>query len=120
PSLFGGEGGKGAARFVERWAMMTVYAPLGGALLMDIHETLAERDRDYFRQSRQARYGDTLENVAAGRDARVAAMRDGLAPLRKTLEMQPFLGGSAPLFPDYIVAGAFQWARIVTAQPVLA
>ena len=30
------------------------------------------------------------------------------------LAVQPFIGGASPLFADYIVFGALQWARIVT------
>lgn len=30
------------------------------------------------------------------------------------LEFQPFIGGEAPLFADYIVFGAFQWVRLTS------
>ena len=36
------------------------------------------------------------------------------------LTYQPFIGGSAPLFPDYIVFGAFQWVRIMSPYQMLA
>ena len=36
------------------------------------------------------------------------------------LDVQPFLGGQGPLFADYIVAGAFQWSRIVSSYEPLA
>lgn len=35
------------------------------------------------------------------------------------LKFQDFLGGASPLFADYIVFGAFQWARIVSPQRLL-
>lgn len=35
------------------------------------------------------------------------------------LKSQPFLGGNSPLFADYIVFGALQWARIVSPQRLL-
>jgi glutathione S-transferase len=35
------------------------------------------------------------------------------------LTYQPFIGGAAPLFADYIVFGAFQFARVVSSfQPL--
>ena len=34
--------------------------------------------------------------------------------MRSMLTYQPFLGGQSPLFADYIVFGALQWARVTT------
>lgn len=120
PSLFGGEGGKAAARFVERWSQLTVHPFLGGAVLLDIHDRLDPADRAYFRQTREVRYGGPLEQVVAGREERLAAFRAGLEPLRSMLTYQPFIGGNAPLFGDYIVFGAFQWVRVISPFAVLA
>jgi glutathione S-transferase len=112
PSLFGGEGGRAMARFVERWSQLTVHPYLGAAAMMDIHDGLAPADRAYFRASREARFGVPLETVAARRDAGLDAWRNSLEPLRSMLSYQPYIGGGAPLFADYIVAGAFQWVRV--------
>lgn len=120
PSLFGGPGGRAAARFVERWTQLVIHSCLGPALLMDVHDRLAPVDGAHFRRSREARYGRALEEVAAGREERLAALRSALEPLRATLALQPFLGGDGPLFADYVVFGAFQWARVVSPFPVLA
>jgi glutathione S-transferase len=38
-----------------------------------------------------------------------------LEPLRQTLGAQPYLAGDAPCYPDFIVFGAFQWARSISA-----
>ncbi|MDP3898391.1 MAG: glutathione S-transferase family protein [Mesorhizobium sp.] len=114
PSLFGGEGGRAMARFIERWSQLTVHPFLGAAALTDIHARLAPDDQAYFRASREKRYGKPLEEVSAGRDAGLAAFRAGLEPLRSMLSYQPFLGGASPLYPDYIVAGAFQWVRVIS------
>jgi glutathione S-transferase len=35
------------------------------------------------------------------------------------LKRQPFLGGEGPLFADYILFGALQWARVASPFPVL-
>ena len=120
PSLFGGEGGKAMARFVERWSQLTVHPFLGSAVLMDIHDRLAPADQAFFRKSREGRYGKPLEAVPADRDAHLESFRARLEPLRSMLSWQPFIGGEAPLFADYIVAGAFQWARVVSPYRPLA
>ena len=85
----------------------------GGADSTSTHR-LAPPDQAYFRESREKRYGKTLEEVAAGRDAGLAAFRASLEPLRSMLAYQPFIGGRSPLFADYIVFGAFQWVRVMS------
>jgi len=52
-------------------------------------------------------------------DAGLAAFRASLEPLRSMLGYQPFIGGASPLFADYIVFGALQWARIATPYQLL-
>lgn len=121
PSLFGGEGGKATARFVERWSQLTVHPWLGAAALMDIHDRLGAEDQAYFRRSREQRFGKPLEEVVAESAAGLDAFRARLEPLRSMLGYQPFIGGASPLFADYIVAGAFQWVRIIsTVKPLAA
>src|SRR5690606_28393058 len=63
PTLFGGEGGKAAARFVEKWSQTTVHPYLGAAALMDIHDRLDPADQAHFRTTREARFGKKLEDV---------------------------------------------------------
>jgi glutathione S-transferase len=48
------------------------------------------------------------------------AFRDRYAPLRLMLKRQPFIGGETPLFADYIVFGALQWARTISPAQILA
>jgi len=120
PTLFGGEGGKAMARFIERWSQLTIHPYLGSAALMDIHDVLAPEDQEYFRRSREARFGKRLEEVPAGREAGLAAFRASLEPLRSMLSYQPWIGGASPLFADYIVFGAFQWVRITSPFQTLA
>ena len=42
-----------------------------------------------------------------------------LAPVRKTLETQGFLAGATPACADYLVFGAFQWARLGCARSIV-
>ena len=118
--LFGGEGGEAMARFVERWSQTTLHPYLGAAALMDIYERQDNDNRAYFRESREARFGKKLEEVAAGRDAGLAGFRASLEPLRSTLTYQRWIGGEGPLFCDYIVFGALQWVRVMSPYQVIA
>lgn len=118
PSLFGGEGGRAACRFVESWAA-TLMMRISPIVLKDIHDRLAPEDQAYFRASREKRFGKTLEEVVADREARLPAFREALLPLKLMLKAQPWLGGAAPSFADYIVFGSLQWPRLVCPLPLI-
>jgi glutathione S-transferase len=112
PTLFNGEGGKAMARFVEGFSQMVIHPAISRIALLDIHATLDAENRAYFRQSREAAFGKTLEQVVIDRDRELKAFPEKLWPLRRMLGHQPFIGGEGPLFADYIVFGALQWIRV--------
>jgi glutathione S-transferase len=120
PSLFGGEGGRAMGRMINWWGDTAVIAGMFPFIVVDIHSHLRPADQAYFRQTREARFNKTLEEVAATRDQGVGAFRKSLDPMRLTLKTQPFLGGAAPNYADYIVFGAFQWARATSQFQLLA
>lgn len=114
PSLFGGTSGRALCQFVANWTETVLHSTILGFVVLDIWRHVAPEDRDYFRRSREERLGARLEEVVRDRAARLPAFRAALAPLRRTVERQDFLGGAAPLYADYIVFGAFQWARAIS------
>ena len=119
PSLFGGESGRALCRFVQNWTNATVSPAIGTMVVKDVSDRVRAEDRHYFLQSREARYGRSLDAVQADRDARVEAFRALLAPLRLTLGAQAFLGGSAANYADYIVFGTLQWPRVMSPFKLL-
>lgn len=119
PSLFGGPVGEGLAVLVRHWVEQTVHPPLLRVILPDLLRALHEQDRAYFRESREARFGRKLERVAVPPEEGVPVLRHALAPARLTLQAQPWLAGEAPAFPDYILFGAFMWARAVSPVRLL-
>ena len=119
PSLFGGAAGHALTQFAQNWVSDVVHRGVVDLVVLDIHDQLSERDKIYFRTSRERRFGRTLEEVQQGREARVDAFRKSLEPLRKTLASQPWLSGEAPLYADYVAFGALQWPRIVSRFPLL-
>jgi glutathione S-transferase len=114
PSLFRGEGGRAAARFVESFALTVVHPRLLALIVKDINDRLDSADKIYFRKTREERLGRTLEATQAGREERLPAFQEALQPLRHLLSRQPFLGGVTPLFADYILFGVLQWARVIS------
>lgn len=119
PSLFGGPGGRAMGRMLNWWGDLTVIGGMFPLIVADIPANLKPVDAAYFRQSREARFGKPLEDVVAGRDKAVESFRRSLDPMRLTLKTQPFLGGEAPNYADYIVFGGFQWARVVSPFKLL-
>ena len=119
PSLFGGAGGEQVTRFVQSWCVAMLHSELVRVIVADIWLHLTPQDQDYFRSSREKRFGRTLEEVQAGREERMEGFRNSLQPLRMTLKDAPFLGGQQPLYADYLAFGAFQWARVISPFRIL-
>ena len=119
PSLFGGAAGRGLSRFVKNWVEAVLQPAIVTMVVADVHARLTPEDLDYFRTSREARFGKPLDEVQAGREGRVEGLRQALLPLRLTLREQDFLGGDNPLFADHMVFGALQWPRVTSAFKLL-
>lgn len=113
-ALFGGPTGRSLARFVQNWTETVLHPALVSLVVLDIYRHIRAEDREYFRSSREQRFGRTLEQVVADREERLPAFRASLEPLRRTVERQNFVSGEAPAYADYIVFGAFQWARVIS------
>lgn len=118
PPLFGDPQVRGLTNFVRAWTDRVLQAALVPILMPDILPRLAERDKAYFRSSREARLGCTLEELAARRPAAIAAFQATLVPLLTTLKSQKFITGDAPGYADHIVFGALQWARLMSSTPL--
>ncbi|MDR1934899.1 MAG: glutathione S-transferase family protein [Candidatus Accumulibacter sp.] len=114
PSLFGGAAGQAVTRFVNEFVNAVVNPGIARLIVSDIPPLLHEKDRAYFRASREQHFGKPLEEVTANRDAEVIGFRQLLDPVRRVLANQAFLGGTSPLYADYILFGSLQWARCVS------
>jgi glutathione S-transferase len=112
PALF--PEGHGVARFVNAWADTVQLPGLIRLVVADIEAHLHPKDKSYFRETREKRLGIPLEEAQADREARVKDFRNLLEPVRTTVSAQSYISGEEPAYPDYIVFGAFQWARSVS------
>ena len=99
PSLFRGDGGRAVSRFVNAWADNILAAGIARLTVADIFAHIDQKDRSYFRETREQRFGMPLEQVSATRDTDVLAFRKTLEPLRAMLGVQPFIGGETPPMP---------------------
>lgn len=114
PSLFGCDRGRATARFVNEWSSQVLHPAVARVVVADIPAALHEKDRDYFRETREAAFGRTFADIAAERDQALAALRQTLGVLRGLLAAQPFVAGDTPAYADHAVFGAFQWARVIS------
>ena len=110
-SLFGGEKGKAHALFINNWASFGLQPLLLQIMILELFERLQDRDKAYFRESREKRFGRSLEDHAALADEAKQRLPAMLAPLSMTLNSQAWLGGDVPSYAGYIALGAFQWVR---------
>ncbi len=119
-SVADSEGGRAMGRMLNWWGDVTVVGGMFPLIVADIPSHLKPVDAVYFRKTREARFGKPLEEVVAGREKSVEGFRRTLEPMRLTLKTQAYLGGEKPNYADYIVFGAFQWARVVSPFKLLA
>ncbi|GAB5470521.1 MAG: glutathione S-transferase family protein [Rhodospirillales bacterium] len=119
PHLFESRQARAHARFINEWTAKVVHPGIIKQIILPLFEMLDEGDKDYFRTTREKAFGKTLEDFAADGEAALPAFRASLTPLRGTLEVQDFLGGSSPSYADYVVFSAFQWARVSSPRDLL-
>ena len=114
PTLFGGGSGagRGAARFINHWADSVLGTAIRRLIAADFIRCLDAGDRDYYRRSREAAFGCSLEEYCADRPRWLAEFETVVAPLERTLAEQPYVTGGAPGYADYILFSAFQYARL--------
>jgi glutathione S-transferase len=119
PPLFGNAEARAATRFLNSWADMVLNPGIIRFVLGDIFRVIDPKDRDYFRTTREKRFGTTIEAFVADRDKHLPAFRQSLTPLRTTLAAQPYFSGERPAYADYIVFGSFQWPRCISSYALL-
>jgi len=119
PALFEGEASKVLSFFFNQWTVKALHPPLLRVIILDLFGKLHEKDRAYFRESRETRFGMTLEQLGGDPKRALADFRGALEPVRPVLVQHPFLCGHGPGFTDYILLGVFQWARTVSPTRLL-
>jgi glutathione S-transferase len=119
-SLFNGVGGEALTLQVINWCQVHVHPEVVKLCLLDIHKALAPADQEFFRVTREKMFGCSLEEFSEKHPKNSEGLNKALLPLALTLKKQPYMGGSEPLFADYVVFGALQWLRTTAAVNYLA
>ncbi|KXS36777.1 MAG: glutathione S-transferase-like protein [Halomonadaceae bacterium T82-2] len=117
-SLLGGPEAEARARFFKFYAERNLAPAIIKTVMMDLFNVVAPQDREYFRETREKAFGRTLEEVHAPSRG-LSQLDQALEPMRARLEEAEFLDGQAPAAADYLVFGAFMWARTVSAADLV-
>ena len=119
PGLFASVESRALAEFFGHWVIRGPQLAVFKVILPDIYERIHEKDKAYFRASREKRFGMPLEEWAGERNAALAAFRGALEPARPGLVQHPFVSGHGPGYADYTLFGLFQWARCMSPVRLL-
>lgn len=103
-------------RFVAHWCNTSVNAALRPLALVAVFTVAHDKDKDYFRESREAMLGMTLEDACADRDAALARLETVLTPAEMALGDNDFLSGGDPCYADYALFGSLKWVHGVTGE----
>lgn len=118
-SLFGGEVGHALARFLNTWTDWVMHAALIKLVIADILTHVDDADREYFIESRSARLGKPPADVQTRSGEDLKPFANAVSTIKASLGDNEFLSGSAPAYGDYIVFGAFAWARSISDLALL-
>jgi glutathione S-transferase len=119
PSLFDGRGGRAVTRLFNHWVDHSLERALAPILIPYLLALACPEDRAYYRQTREARFGLTIEQMTTRRAVYLEALQPVLEPLRQRLAETSFLCGERPGYADYLVFADFQWARSVCDRDLL-
>jgi glutathione S-transferase len=119
PGLFESSESRTLSQFFSHWTVRTVHVPLLRVILLDLFGQIHEKDKAYFRESREKRFGMPLEQAGGETKKWLAEFRGALEPVRPVLVQNQFVSGKGPGFADYILFGPFQWARCVSPMRLL-
>ena len=117
PKIFPGLGQKEACRFFNLYVDNTVHPAIAPVILSDIFEKIEPGDRDYFRQSRESRFGATLEDIAAKRDEFRPQLKKVFADLNATIAGQDYFFGVFS-YADICLFGTLTWVTRVSDEPL--
>lgn len=116
PLLVGNDEQKAAIEAVIDICQTQIFPKLLPIAVLQVHNLLGSECQPYFRETREARLGNTLEAINADDpEAAKASLAKALTVFEDTLSQQAFFGGDTPNYADYALFGILKWADIVSA-----
>jgi len=114
-ALTASAGERAAAQFYRAWLNANFLPAIAPKIIPRVHARVHADDKDYFRKTREERFGKTLEELVATPGLKEKA-EAALATLAAPLARYRFLGGDEPNLCDYIVMSAFMWQYVMTDE----
>ncbi len=112
-ALMADDAARARARFIESWCRATVFARMVPLAVHAVFNIIAEKDKAYFRDSRERMLKTKIEELSTDPVAEAAVLNKVLGPANDALAAAPFLAGSAPDYSDYVLFGSLMWPYIV-------
>lgn len=109
PQLFIDDQAKDDAKEFNQWADTELAKHIRPAIIMPIFNLLSDTDKAYFRSTREAKLGVTLESCEEKAEEGLNGLLTALQPVNAVLIEQPFLGGDNPSYKDICLFGLFLW-----------
>ncbi len=106
---------RAASDFYQAWIGAQIFPFLGPMMFVRVWAHAHDDDKDYFRRTREERFGKTLEELAAT-PALKENLETSLQTLAAPLARHKFLGGEKANLADYQVMSVFMWQRAVTSE----
>ncbi|SDN80105.1 glutathione S-transferase family protein [Vreelandella arcis] len=116
--LFGEGASYQRARFFKHFVERSVTPVLFKIVALDLLAAIHPSDREYFRETREARFGCTLEALHQPDQGR-KQLAQALAPVYAQLKESQFIDGDAPSGADYLLFGSMMWAYTVSLEPLV-
>lgn len=103
------------AVIINNWMDQNILSPVFMMIVADIFDVLDSDSQVYFRETREARIGCTIESTRGAREERRDAFKASLGPIEAILEDNHFLSGPTPAFADHCLMGPIMFARVTSS-----
>jgi hypothetical protein len=103
-------------RFFDKWFGTQILPLMFRVCVLEVFKKVRKEEQSYFRSTREAMFGRSLEEVDADAEASRGRLEEALLPLRLALRNSVHISGENPNYADFIVWAAFsrfllRWER---------
>jgi glutathione S-transferase len=102
PSIF--QGGQGIHFFFDNWSVESIGHKTFLLSVLAMYSGLDEEAKNYYRTSREAMFGTTLEEFAGNHEDHISALNKALHPIAMILAEYKFLTGDQVGWADIVIA----------------
>jgi len=100
---------------IQKWMGEELFPALGPLMFHRVANAITHEDAEYFRKTREERFGMSLEKLASSPDLPQNVTK-ALTTLGTILGDNPFLGGNNPDLSDYLAASPLMWKHSISSE----